>query len=330
LTGTAYRSAADGIQFHFKKTSRTLQQKSANLQAVCRSAVRTLLNELGEPCEYLRLYTAAVSESIRSGGLPTSIEEFAPEKSSEFQGMIARLFSDRAFLRRFDVSNQEFESGKWWLVKADAATSPLADRVEVAIVTLLQKQRSVAALEINRVIHQSFPGFLTPAGELTEYCLNAYADWDPVHLTWNLRENELASARRKDIEQAVKHIHTLGTQLGYEVSSTPTLTWSLNGQGRYAFNFSAAALLAKYVPTESEEALEHVFVFPGSRAGLLKYKLIRDPFLHERTLNGWHFLKLRTLTALSARSDLTPALWTMLLDSDPINLEESQQLRMFG
>lgn len=330
LAASAYRSPLDGIQFHYKIAANNTRTKAANLQSVCRSAIRTLLNDLGEPCEYLRLYTSAVSEAIGNDGLPISIEEFTPEKSSEFQGMIARIFSDRSFLRRFDVSSQEFESGKWWLVNAEPSPSPLADRLEIALVNLLQKQRSVPALEVNRIVHQSFPGFKTPSNELTEFCLNAYANWDPKTLCWNLREQEMIAARRKDVDAAMHAITQLGTKLGFEVSKAPSLCWSLDGKVKYSFYFSAAALLAKYVPVEDNDPTENVFVFPGSRAALMKYKLIRDPFLHERTLNRWHFLKFRTLATLKARPDLTPALWTMLLDSDPISLEESQQLRMFG
>jgi hypothetical protein len=329
LTASAYRSP-DGIQFQFKMAANAPRTKAANLQSVCRTAIRNLLNELGEPCDYLRLYTAAVTEAILSNGLPGTIEEFTLEKSSDFQGMIARIFSDRAFLRRFDVSSQEFESGTWWLVNAEPVPAPLADRLEIVLVNLLQKQRSISALEVNRFVHQSFPGFQTPPGELSEYCLNSYADWDPLALCWNLREQELVAARRKDVEAATHALKQLGSKLGFEVSSSPSLSWRLNGRVHYTFYFSAAALLAKYVPAEDNAPVENVFVFPGSRAALLKYKLIRDPFLHERTMNRWHFLKFRTLAALKARADLTPALWTMLLDSDPISLEESQQLRMFG
>jgi len=330
FTGSAYRSPSDGIQFQSKISTKPTHPKNANLQAVCRSAIRTLLNDLGEPSDYLRLYTAAVCEAVDSDVLPATIEDFSLEKSSEFQGMLARIFSDRSFLRRFDVTSQEFESGTWWLVNADPSPSPLADRLEVAIVNLLQKQRSVPAIEVNRFIHQSFPGFQTPSSELAEYCLNAYANWEPATLSWNLREQEIATIRRKDVDQAAKTLSHLGKKLGFEVVSEPALSWCLNGRVHYTFFFSAAAVLAKYVPYQNSESGENVFVFPGSRAALLKYKLIRDPFLHERTLNGWHFLKFRTLSALNSRSDLTPALWTMLLDSDPISLEENQQLRMFG
>jgi hypothetical protein len=106
LTGLAYRSPNDGLQLHYQTQSEADTVKNVNLQSICRNAIRETLIGLGEPCEYLRLYTSAVTAAIQSDGLPANIEEFPAEKSSEFQGMLARLFSDRTFLRRFDVSSQ--------------------------------------------------------------------------------------------------------------------------------------------------------------------------------------------------------------------------------
>jgi hypothetical protein len=73
-----------------------------------------------------------------------------------------------------------------------------------------------------------------------------------------------------------------------------------------------------------------VLVIPGSRAALLKFKLMHDPRLRELVAHNWHFLKFRALQALSQRNDLTRAIWQMQLDSDPIDLEETTQLRIFG
>ncbi len=330
LKGIAYRSPTDGIQLHLVTVAEHKTHKTANLQSVCRSAIRDLLISLGEPSDYLRLYTAAVTAAVQSESLPAAIEEYSSEKSSEFQGMLAKLFSDRSFLRRLDATSQEFDSGKWWLANSEASPAPLADKVEIEVVNLLQKQPILPAVEIGATLHAAFQGLLTPAGDLVEYCLSAYADWNPITQSWNLRENESAGARRADVQRATKTLLALGHKLGFETSQEPYLAWQIKGQEQYRFAFSAAALLAKYVPTEPVDSVQFVFVFPGSRSALLKFKLLRDPYLHERTVANWHFLKLRALSALAARNDLTPALWAMLLDSDPINLEESQQLRMFG
>lgn len=326
----AYRSSSEGIQIQYQTEKEPTRVKTANLQSICRNAIRNLLLELGEPCEYLRLYTAALVAAVQSGSLPEKIEEYSNEKSSEFQGLLARLFADRSFLRRLDVSSQDFESGKWWLLNPEKSQPPLADRVEMAIVHLLQKQPTLPAKEIGLRINRAFPGLLTPASELIEYCLGSYADWEEITQTWVLREKEQTAHRRTDIDKAIQRISELGKKLGYEVAANSDVTWSIKNQEQYHFFFSAAALLARSLPAENEQNTQLVFIFPGSRSALLKYKLMRDPYLHERTLTNWHFLKLRALSNLAARNDLTPALWAMLLDSDPINLEESQQLRMFG
>ncbi len=330
FSGLAYRSVMDGLQLYFQTKKEPPPVRTVNLQSICRNAIRDTLLNLGEPCEYLRLYTAAIAAAIQSDGLPGTIEEYTTEKSSEFQGMLARLFSDRAFLRRFDVSSQDFESGKWWLANSESTQIPLADRVEIEIVRLLQQKKTLPGAEVSQQIYQFFTGLLTPPAELVEYCLSSYASWEPFSQTWQLRKNEFTANRVADIDRATKTVISLGSKLGFETEQNSFISWKIKGQEQYRFNFSAAALLAKNIPPESDVDLQQVFVFPGSRSGLLKYKLLRDPYLHERTLNNWHFLKFRALFNLAGRNDLTPSLWAMLLDSDPISLEETMQLRMFG
>jgi hypothetical protein len=70
-----------------------------------------------------------------------------------------------------------------------------------------------------------------------------------------------------------------------------------------------------------------IFLFPGSRSALLRYKLDRDAWLRERTSKGWHFMKFRTLRDLALRADLSLDLWDLLMDSDPISLEEATNFR---
>jgi len=132
------------------------------------------------------------------------------------------------------------------------------------------------------------------------------------------------------MQEAALKVSSMGKKLGYEIVNEPALGWvSPNGK-QYLFFFSAAALLSKYLNPNPGENIQSVFVFPGSRSALLKFKLLRDPQLRELTANRWHFLKLRTLSALEGRSELTLSTWSMLLDSDPINLDVTTQLRMFG
>lgn len=330
LTGVAYKSPQDVIQIHLRTSKADVPASSSNLQSIARKAIRDTLMELGEPCEYLRLYTAAITTLSQAGGFSIDIHDFSSEKSSEIQGMIARLFSDRDFLRRHESTSQELDSGKWGLVNTEGSQPPLADRVEIELVKLLQKVKTLRSAEINRQINPLFCGFTTPSSDLMEYCLTSYANWDPARQQWELKESESIAKRREDIAGAIKKISTLGKKLGFTCSGEAPLTWQNDNGVQYQFYFSGGALFSKYASLPGAENVQSVFVFPGSRSALLKFKLMRDPQLRELTAHNWHFLKLRALNALTARSDLSATNWSMLLDGDPINLEETTQLRMFG
>jgi hypothetical protein len=66
-------------------------------------------------------------------------------------------------------------------------------------------------------------------------------------------------------------------------------------------------------------------VLPGGRAGLLSYKLKRDPRL-EQAFQGWRVLKFRHLRRLSEWTDLNLNTWNDLLDADPLGWDEATQL----
>jgi hypothetical protein len=92
---------------------------------------------------------------------------------------------------------------------------------------------------------------------------------------------------------------------------------------------SVDAILDRKAILSAAEPCETVVLIPGSRAGLLKLKLERDPYLRELFSRNIHCLKFRTLRGIAARSDLTLEIWKVLIDSDPLSLEETTQLSMF-
>jgi hypothetical protein len=326
----AYKSPEDVIQIHLQTNKSPAKDSTPNLQSVARKAIVDTLLDLGEPCDYLRLYTAALSAVTKSGGFPVNIQDYSSEKSAALQGMIARLFVDRDFLRRHEASSQELDSGKWGLVNLEGCQPPLADRVEIEIVNLLQKGKTLPSGVISKQLNQNFFGLLTPPNDLVEFCLTSYANWNQITQEWELKEHETITKRRKEMAEASKSISALGKKLGFICSGEAPLTWQNSRGVQYKFYFSAGAILSKFACLPVDENVQSVLVFPGSRSSLLKFKLLRDPQLRERTTSNWHFLKLRALNALISRPDLSLINWPMFLDSDPINLEETTQLRMFG
>jgi hypothetical protein len=328
LSGLAYQSPADPIQMSWA-SQKGDKKCSANVQSIARSAIQELLDKLGEPAEYLTLFSAVTASLAVNEGLPADIEQYTQEKSSELQGIIARLFGDRDFLCRFDNTAQELDSGKWGLANPRLGVSPLADQVENRVLVLLQEIGTISTGAMRRRLSESLTGFMTPPPALVEFCLRAYADWQRETDTWTLKTGETVEERDRDLDEITRLLLKVVEKLGTSLEGEAPLVWKLPGNHAYRFWVSNTACAAAH-SREPEDGIENVLVMPGSRAELLKYKLLRDPQLRGSLEQGWHFLKFRTLRSLAARPDLSPAVWQMMLDSDPIALEESMQLRMFG
>jgi len=329
LEGIAVRGVSDPIEMNWAPAPKHEEVKAGNIQSIARSAIQDLFEKTGEPAEYLQLFTAVTAALEVNDGLPTDIGQFSQEKSSEIQGIIARLFSDRDFLRRFEATSQELDSGKWGLTNALPGAETLADRVEKQVLSILQAQETISSLEITRQLNQTFTGWQTPASALVEFCLRAYADWDPQTGLWKIRSGETLSNREKEMDVIAGLLLNLVEKLGAVVSGSNPLIWQIPSTRNYHLWISANACISQYC-SQTDDSVQNVVILPGSRAELLKYKLLRDPQLRERVSNDWHFVKYRALRALAARPALSPEVWQLLLDSDPITLEESLQLRMFG
>lgn len=329
LSGLAMQGPDDPVQLNWQPKQTTDGGSGGNVQSITRSAIQTLLTETDEPAEYLSLFCAVMAALVVNGGLPAEISQYSQEKSSELQGIIARLFNDRDFLRRFDNTSQELDSGKWGLVNPVLGRVSLADRLEVAILQGLRQTSPMGTQDLRRKLNQEFQGLLTPPSALVEYCLRSCADWQREFDVWVLRSTDTAEARRRDLDDCADLLQLLAQRLGYAQIGTSPLVWQMKGEPVCRLWISETACLSMLLPAPEDDA-QNVLVLPGSRSELLKYKMLRDPQLREATTQGWHFLKFRSLRNLAARTDLTPTVWQMQLDSDPITLEETTQLRIFG
>ena len=92
-------------------------------------------------------------------------------------------------------------------------TESLSDRVEMAIVTYLQKNQKAIYLEIEDDLYPRFTGLLTPSKGLIYAILNSYAEREAGY--WKLRAEDVASARREELNNICALIETIGKRLGY-------------------------------------------------------------------------------------------------------------------
>ncbi len=332
ISGCAVMNESEPVQIAWKTGKRDAEFKRVNVQKIAREAMRELLTEIGEPTEYIELHAASMSALADENSFPPSIQQLTIEKASELQGSLNSLLADTTFLRRLDATAQDPESGLWWLAQPEMRQNPLADRLETELRSWLLSEERIPSDTLSDRINQRFPGYLTPPINLIQMCMDSYADLDTTTGIWQLKPTERAQTREADMQSMQDLVTRLGRIFKVRQEGEYPINWYLQS-GRedpiYRLYISSTAIADRKAISSGVTGCETVFVLPGSRAGLLKYKLERDPYLRELLDDGFHFLKYRTLRSIAQRADVTLELWKMLIDSDPLSLEENTQLSMF-
>jgi len=328
LAGSALNNEEPLIQLSWKAASST-QPSNRKPDVIYRQAVREALVQSGEPAAHLPLYTACLTAQVQQNSLPGEIDAVQVDLFSRVQAQLSTVFGDRNTLVHYAGLSHSGESGYWWLAGKPETEIPLADRIEMETVRILQKNPGSQFSEIYDALCVQFQGLLTPSEELVHTVLASYAELDPDHPErWNLREQETPSARRADLDTTRELLSKVATSLHLTAEGDSPILWKdKKGEVIYAFFPIASSLISRHVlnPDQVFPAERCVVVLPGGRAGLLGYKLKRDPRL-EQAFRGWRVLKFRHLRRLSEWADLNLNSWNDLLDADPIGWDEATQL----
>ncbi len=331
-SGITYKDETSLIQTEWNLLSSGFETKKANYQKIIHEAIRDCLNQNGEPCRYLKLYTCAIAALAENNALPSTIQQMTYDAVGVIHNEIAKVFTDRKFLRRLEASAQDLDSGFWWLAQPEGCQVALADRVETEVVSLLQKEPQINSVQLRQAINTRFMGYLTPPDDILHECMQSYADYDQTEQKWTLKKNETVSRRRNDLAEICLALAEIAGKIGFQTDGENPILWSVGepiDQPVYRIFLSASALLSRFINQDENLETETVFLFPGSRSGLLRYKMDRDPWLRERIPPNWHFVKYRTLRELVRRKDLSKDIWDLFIDSDPISLEDATQLSIF-
>jgi len=326
LRAQAIRTVHDPIQLLWQRGERLHREREViNLKAV-REAMHTHLHDLGEPAAYLQLYAAGLAEQAEGRGLMRPEQDF-DEALREVGANIQQAIQSDAKLVRMDSPERSLEVGLWDLRSGEARAEPLADRVERAVVTFLQKHPSSTLLEIERSLYPEFPGLLTPSKALVGAVLDSYGVQEDGY--WRLRDEDRAPQRRAELKMMSDLIETIGKRLEYETEqlSENANIWKEGGETVRVFYLLVSALTG-HILAENQYPLEKcLLVLPGGRAGLLAYKENRDKKLRQQ-LEGWHIVKFRLLRSLEEIPVMTRQTFEEQLISDPIEKTQGQ-LMMF-
>jgi hypothetical protein len=333
LQSLAMRTEHDPIQLVWRRGEHLKRESSqADVEEV-RDAIAAHLMERQEPASYLHVHAAGLLSLLESHSLKQKEQEF-DEVLRSTQSLIQRALEQDSHFIHYSTG-ESVDAGLWGLNSnlsdhaSESSSSPqsdmrdsLADRVEIAIVTFLQKNRHSIFLEVEDDIYPRFPGLLTPSQGIIYSVLTSYAERTAG--AWELRPEDVSSTRRKELNTIAATIETIGTRLGYTVRrQNKNIFWSENDQARQIFHVLASGLIGRALLESPHPGERTIFVIPGGRAGLITYKSQRDPALANR-LKGYWLMKYRHLRTLAERPTLTRETFEQQLASDPLEKSKGQ------
>ena len=318
LESAALRTEHDAMQVVWK-SAQTTEDFLKGVEFV-RNAMREFLTERGEPAGYLHLHTAGLIALAESNALKQKGDEFDEAMRKTNSLLESALKKDKSFMHY--STGEGVDTGMWGLSSAPKKDS-LADRVEVAIVSYLQKNRGAIFLEVEEDLNSQFAGLMTPSKGLIYAVLNSYARKDGAN--WSLREEDVASARREEKANMFKLLEEIGRRLDYASSQDEkSLTWIEHGKPVKKFGVLASALVHRALEGADSQT---VIVIPGGRAALVAYKQDRDPSLKEQ-LKKYQLVKYRLLRSLFEVPILTRETFEEQVASDPVE-KSTGQMMMF-
>lgn len=332
LSGIACAGESLPFQCKWSSESSPTVAGKCNTQRIIRDAIRKLLMDAGEPQRYTLLHAGVMATIANHHCLPQDIDQLRGENPAQISKEIQTIFTDPKFLRHLGSSSSEPETGSWWLAQLDELPESTSDRAEHDVVEYLRQQKEVRFDEVMEHLCSQFTGFLSPANSDASAILASYAKLNASLERWVLNEHDFAQKRAQDVIHIQKMAVETGRKLGYQVTGENPIDLVEIDTGSIAFRLfiSTTAQVGELARLPMPEDCQYVFLFPGSRAALIKWKIDHNDLVSEITARNWHFLKFRTMRHLAVRPDLSRELWALLIDSDPISPEETTQLSMFN
>ena len=333
LGSLALRTQHDPIQLLWTCGEHLRRQPNEASAEEVGEAIYSHLTERGEPASYLHIHAAGLIALVRSNALRQREQEF-DEALRGTQGLIqTALEGDSRFVHY--SSGESVDTGLWGLNEVAPAIVPpansstakresLSDRVEIAVVTFLQKNPESIFLDIEQELYPGFPGLLTPSKAMIYSVLSSYAEKGSG--AWKLRAEDVASARRSELDNIAGLIDAIGRRLGYTTRKQDRIyLWEQNGTLDRTFYILASALIGRAISETPFPPEQNLIVIPGGRASLVAYKTQRDPSLAAR-MKRHQVVKYRLLRTLIELPVLTRETFEEQVAGDPLERSKSQMM----
>ena len=322
LKSIALRTEHDPIQILWNRGEHLKREANAPDVSVAREAIYSHLVERGEPASYLHVHAAALIALAEAHALKNKTQEFDEALRGTNALIQSALSEDERFVHY--SSGESVDTGLWSNADLSRRYESLADRVEVAIVTFLQKNPDSIYLEIEDDLYPQFAGLLTPSKAMIYAVLDSYAEREGASM--KLRAEDVASARRNERDTIIPMLDLVGKRLGYSTSlADKNHVWEENNSIQFVFYVLASALVGRAMDETPYSPEQTMLVIPGGRASLIAYKAGRDPALAAR-LKNYRLLKYRLLRAMLEVPVLTRETFEEQIVSDPLEKSKSQMM----
>ena len=331
LNSLALRTEHDPVQLTWTRGEALKRETNDPNVNLVREAMHTHLTERGEPASYLHVHAAGLIALTETHALKKREMEF-DDAIRITQSTIQNALSDDERFVHYS-SGESVDTGLWGLVfhperseaqSKGAQDDSLSDRIEIAIVTFLQKNPDSIYLEIEDDLYPRFPGLMTPSKAMIYSVLNSYAEKNGAK--WKLRPEDAANARRAELNTITAMLEAVGTRLNYTTRKQgKNSLWEDAGIVERAFYILASALVGRAMNETPYPPEQTIIVIPGGRAGLIQYKAQRDPSLAAR-LKNYQLVKYRLLRTLFELPVLTRETFEEQIASDPLEKSKSQMM----
>jgi hypothetical protein len=321
LTSLALRTEHDAVQVIWRRGEALKREEGEPQAGLVSEALYGHLLARGEPVRYLHLHAAGLIALAQAHALRKKEQDF-DDALRQTQSLIQKvLLEDGRFVHY--SSGEGVETGLWGL--AQPSGDSLSDRVEVAIVTFLQKNPNSIYLEIEDALYPQFPGLLTPSKGMIYAVLDSYALRDGAAFV--LRPEDVAAARRRELNTVTAMLEAIGVRLRFKTRQEGRIYLWVDEAGEAArvFHVLASALIGRAMAETPYPPERTVIVIPGGRAGLIEYKAERDPALAAR-LKKYRLVKYRLLRTLIELPVLTRETFEEQIASDPLEKSGAQRM----
>jgi hypothetical protein len=187
---------------------------AVSIEQTIRDGVRAAIEARGEPVDANRAAVAAIEALAREGLLSTlALARGGGVSELElFMDHFRSALADgaKSGLMKVEHAGQD----AYWLAASGAESSPLDDRVEWAVYSLLSTTREADTRSLLRRVYALFRGIQTPDRELVLRCIASYGIQDEAG-RWRLRAADALAARQEEQGAIVTELVQLARRLDF-------------------------------------------------------------------------------------------------------------------